>query len=128
MNKENYILLRDGKVICKTFVRHDGTLGDTSSSIVVVGVLLEDAMPMLYGGHVKVPNVPLKGRSYNRCYQVQGTVVELIGNLNLEPVTLWNVKIKRKGELLTKDCTFFALIIGPGKVPLGRVVLEHGEQ
>jgi len=47
MNKENYILVRDGKVIRKTFVWYNGTLGDISRAIGVVGVLLEDAMPML---------------------------------------------------------------------------------
>lgn len=121
-------MVQDREVIRKTFVWYKGTLGDIRSSILVVGVLLEDAMPMLYGGHIKVPNVPVKGRSYNRSCQVQGIVVEFIVNLNLEPVTLWNVKITRKGELLTKDRTLFALITGPGKVPLGRVVLEHGER
>jgi hypothetical protein len=47
MNKENYILVRDRKVIRKTFVWYNGTLGDISRTIGVVGVLLEDAMPML---------------------------------------------------------------------------------
>ena len=46
-DKENYILVRDRKVIRKTFVWYDGTLGDISSTIGVVGVLLEEAMPML---------------------------------------------------------------------------------
>lgn len=127
MNKESYILVR-GKFIRKTFVRYKGTLGDTRSSIVVVGVMLEDAMPMLYGGLIKVPNAPAKERSYDGSWQVQGIVVEIIGDLNLELVTLWNVKIKREGKLLTKGRTIFARITGPGKVPLGRVVLEHGEQ
>jgi hypothetical protein len=47
MNKESYILVRDRKVIRKTFVWDNGTLGDISRTIGVVGVLLEDAMPML---------------------------------------------------------------------------------
>lgn len=47
MNKESYILIRDRKVIRKTFVWYNGTLGDISRTIGVVGVLLEDAMPML---------------------------------------------------------------------------------
>jgi hypothetical protein len=47
MNKDNYILVRDCKVIRKTFVWDNGTLGDISRTIGVVGVLLEDAMPML---------------------------------------------------------------------------------
>jgi len=71
--------------------------------------------------------VPPKERSYNRSYQVQGIVVEFIGDLNLEPVTLRNVKIKVKGKPLTKDRTLFARIIGPGKVPEARVVLKNGE-
>jgi hypothetical protein len=47
MNKEDYILVRDRKVIRKAFVWYNGTLGDISRTIGVVGVLLEDAMPML---------------------------------------------------------------------------------
>jgi hypothetical protein len=59
MNKESYILVR-GKFIRKTFVRYKGTLGDTSSSIVVVGVMLEDAMPMLYGDSSRFQMHPRK--------------------------------------------------------------------
>ena len=69
----------------------------------------------------------LKERSYNRSYQVQGIVIEFIGDLNLEPVSLGNIKIKVKGKPLTKDRTLFARIIGPGKVPEARVVLKHEE-
>ncbi len=47
INKEIYILVRGRKVIRKTFVWNNGTLGDISRTIGVVGVLLEDAMPML---------------------------------------------------------------------------------
>ena len=47
MKKESYILVRDREVIRKTFVWYNGTLGDISRTIGVVGVLLEDAMPML---------------------------------------------------------------------------------
>jgi hypothetical protein len=47
MNKENYILVWDRKVIRKTFVWYNGTLGDISRTIGVVGMLLEDPMPML---------------------------------------------------------------------------------
>jgi hypothetical protein len=47
MNKGKYRLVRDRKVIRKAFVRYNGTLGDKSRTIGVVGVLLEDAMPML---------------------------------------------------------------------------------
>jgi hypothetical protein len=47
MNKEYYILVRDRKVIRKAFVWYNGTLGDISRTIGVVGVLLEDAVPML---------------------------------------------------------------------------------
>lgn len=79
------------------------------------------------GGYIKVPNPSPKERSYNRSCQVQGIVVEFIGDLNLEQVTLWNVNIKKETKLLTKDRTIFARIIGPGKVPEARVVLEDGE-
>ena len=127
MNKGNYILFRDRKVIDKTFLWYNGTLCDTSRSIDIVGVHLEDAMPVLFGRYIKVPNTFTKEKSYNSSYQVQGIVLEFIGNCNLEPVALWNVKIKRKGKLLTKDRTLFARITGPGKVPEARVVLEHGE-
>jgi hypothetical protein len=47
MNKEIYILIRDRKVIRKTLVWYNGTLGDISRTIGIVSVLLEDAMPML---------------------------------------------------------------------------------
>ena len=47
MNKENYILVRNREVIHKAFVWYNGTLCDISRTIGVVGVLLEDAMPML---------------------------------------------------------------------------------
>ena len=47
INKGNYILVRHRKVIRKTFVWYNGTLGDVSGTIGVIGVLLEDAMPML---------------------------------------------------------------------------------
>ena len=78
------------------------------------------------GRHIKAPNASPKERSYNRSCQVQGIVVKFIGDLNLEPVTLWNVEIKRKVKQLTKDRTFFARIIGPGKVPEASVVLNTG--
>ena len=92
-------MVRDRKVVQKTFVWYNGTLSDVSRTIGVVGVLLEDAMPMLQVGHIsKVPNPSPVERFYNRGCQVQGIVVEFIGNLYLEPVTLWNVKIKRKGN------------------------------
>ena len=35
-------------------------------------------------------------RSYDRSRQVQGTVLELIDDVNLKFITLWSVKIKRK--------------------------------
>jgi len=70
---------------------------------------------------------PRKERSYNRSCHVQRCVVKFISDFNLKPVTLWNVEIKRKGELLSTGRTVFARIIGPGKVPEASVVLEHGE-
>ena len=47
MNKGKYRLVRDRKVIRKAFVWYKGTLGNKRRTVVVVGVLLEDAMPML---------------------------------------------------------------------------------
>jgi hypothetical protein len=47
INKGKYRLVRDRKVICKAFIWYNGTLGNKSRTILVVGVLLEDAMPML---------------------------------------------------------------------------------
>jgi hypothetical protein len=47
MNKGKYRLVRDRKVIRKAFVWYNGTLGNKGRTILVVGVLLEDAMPML---------------------------------------------------------------------------------
>jgi hypothetical protein len=47
MNRGKYRLVRDRKVIRKAFVWYNGTLGDTDRTIGVVGVPLEDAMPML---------------------------------------------------------------------------------
>jgi hypothetical protein len=47
MNKGKYRLVRDRKVIREAFVWYNGTLGDISRTIGVVGVLLGDAMPML---------------------------------------------------------------------------------
>jgi hypothetical protein len=47
MNKEKYRLVQDRKVIRKAFVWYNGTLSDKRRTIGVVGVLLEDAMPML---------------------------------------------------------------------------------
>jgi hypothetical protein len=47
INKGKYCLVRDRKVIRKAFVWYNGTLGNKRRTIVVVGVLLEDAMPML---------------------------------------------------------------------------------
>jgi hypothetical protein len=47
MKKGKYRLVRDRKVICKAFVWYNGTLGDLRRTISVVGVLLEEAMPVL---------------------------------------------------------------------------------
>ena len=47
MNKGKYRLVRDRKVICEAFVWYYGTLGNKRRTIVVVGVILENAMPML---------------------------------------------------------------------------------
>ena len=47
MNKGKYRLVRDRKVIRKAFVWYNGTLGNKRRTVGVVGVLLEDAMPML---------------------------------------------------------------------------------
>jgi hypothetical protein len=82
MNKRNYRLVRDRKVIHEAFVWYNGTLGDISRTIGVVGVLLEDAMPMLGGGDMKVPNTSQKKRPYNRSFQVQGVVRESIVHHN----------------------------------------------
>jgi len=46
-NKGKYRLIRDRKVIREASVWYNGTLSDISGTIGVVGVLLEDAMPML---------------------------------------------------------------------------------
>jgi hypothetical protein len=47
MNKGKYRLVLDRKFIRKAFVWYDGTLGDTSRTIDVVGTILRDAMPVL---------------------------------------------------------------------------------
>jgi hypothetical protein len=65
-------------------------------------------------------------RSYDRSRQVQRIVLELIEDVNLELVTLWSVKIKRKIKQLPMEPAFCARIIGPGKEPEASVVLEHG--
>jgi hypothetical protein len=47
MNKGKYRLVWDRKGIREAFVWYNGTLGDKRRTIGIVGVLLEDAMPML---------------------------------------------------------------------------------
>jgi len=47
MNKGKYRLVRDRKVIRKAFLWYNGTLSNKRRTIGIVGVLLEDAMPML---------------------------------------------------------------------------------
>jgi hypothetical protein len=77
VSKGHYRLARDFKVIYKVLLWYNGTLGDKSRTIVVVGGLLEEAMPMLQEKHIKIPKAhPRKRKSYNRSYQVQGRIVE----------------------------------------------------
>ncbi len=64
MNKKKYRLVRDSKVVRKTFVWYNGTLGDKRRTILIVGVLLEEAMPMLWGGYIKVPNSSQRKRDH----------------------------------------------------------------
>ena len=58
-----YRLVRDRKIIREAFVWYNGTLGDKRRTIGVVGVLLEDTMPMLQGGDMKVPIISHKGKT-----------------------------------------------------------------
>lgn len=52
----------DREVVQKAFVWYDGALCDRIDTIGPVGVQLEDAMPMLRRGNIKVPNPSLKQR------------------------------------------------------------------
>ena len=58
--QREYRLVRDCKVIRKAFIWYNGTLCDIGRTIGVVGVFLEDAMPVLLRGHIKVSNVSQK--------------------------------------------------------------------
>ncbi len=67
----------------------------------------------------------MKGRSYNRSYQVQGVVRELIGDLDFQFIPLWCVKVEKKEKRLLMNPTFCARITGPGNVPEASVVLKY---
>jgi hypothetical protein len=91
-------LVWDREVIQKAFVWYNGALVDRIGTIGVVGVLLEETMPMLRR-HIKVPNASQKReRSHNRGLQVQRSVFEFIGDVNLKPVALRRVEIGRQQE------------------------------
>jgi hypothetical protein len=53
VSKGHYCLVRDFKVIYKVVIGYNGTLSDKGRTVVIVGGLLEEAMPMLKGKHVK---------------------------------------------------------------------------
>lgn len=62
MDKGKHRLAWDREVVQKAFVWYDGALCDRIDTIGPVGVQLEDAMPMLRRGNIKVPNPSLKQR------------------------------------------------------------------
>jgi hypothetical protein len=125
MAKGKYRLFCDGEVIQEAFVRYNGALGYRIGTIGPAGGLLEEAMPMLRRRYVNVPNASQKKRdiSYDRSHQVQGSVLKLILDVNLNLVALGCVKIEMKREKMPMDPTFFTRITGPGKTPSASVAL-----
>ena len=68
---------------------------------------------------------PKQKRSYNGGHLIQGSVLELVVDVDLKPVALMSVEIKRQQEKCQWIPTLFARINGPGKTPEASVALGY---
>jgi len=95
MAKGRYRFVWDREIIQKIFAWYNGALIDTIGTIVPVGVLLEDTMPMLRR-HQYSKIHPKKERSYDRSHPVQGSVLKFIADANSKSVALRIFEIERQ--------------------------------